>query len=119
MIDTVAIICGCHGTCEDEKTDGDAEAAAREGGGEAADEEGPLEGQRIFPAAKRRLVRWKGREMKKRSGARRLFGDIAIALLVVGYAACLIHGYVPCPVSGALGTGQLAICIASSSVTMD
>ena len=49
--------------------------------------------------------------MKKRSGARRLFGDIAIALLVVGYAACLIHGYVPCPVSGALGTGQLAICI--------
>ena len=43
-----------------------------------------MEGQRIFPAAERRLVRDKGREMKKWDGARRLFGDIAIALLVVG-----------------------------------
>ena len=76
-----------------------------------AGEEGPVEGQRIFPAAERRLVRWKGPEMKKRDGARRLFGDIAIALLVVGYASCLIHGYVSCPVSGALGAGQFAICI--------
>ncbi len=31
-----------YGTCEDEKIGGDAEAAAREGGDEAADEEGCL-----------------------------------------------------------------------------
>ena len=40
-------------------------AAAREDGVEAADEEGPEEGQRIFPAAKRRFVRDKGHEMNK------------------------------------------------------
>ena len=110
-----------YGTCENEKTDGDAEAAAGDppsprlrrikGGDEAAGEEGPVEGQRIFPAAKRRFVREKGREMKKWNGVRRLFCDIAIALLVVGYSSCLIHGFVSCSVSGALGTGQGAICI--------
>ena len=44
--DTVDVIRserGAHyGTCEDEKIGGDAEAAAREGGVEAADEEGCL-----------------------------------------------------------------------------
>ena len=49
--------------------------------------------------------------MKKWDGVRRLFCDIAIALLVVGYSSCLIHGFVPCPVSSVLGTGQFAICI--------
>ena len=56
---------GLHGTSKNQKTCGDAEAAAREGGDEAADEEGPEEGQRMFPAAKRRFVRDKGHEMNK------------------------------------------------------
>ena len=47
-----------HGTGEDEKIGGDAEAAAREGGDEAAGgEESRVEGQRIFPAAKRLCVK--------------------------------------------------------------
>ena len=56
---------GLHGTCKNEKTCRDAEAAAHKCGDEAADEEGPEEGQRIFPAAKRRFVRDKGHEMNK------------------------------------------------------
>ena len=47
-----------YGTCEDKKTCGDAEAAAREGGDEAAGgEERRVEGQRIFPAAERLCVK--------------------------------------------------------------
>ena len=54
-------------TCEDEKIGGDAEAAAGDppslrlrwikGGDEAAGEEGPVEEQRIFPAAERQFVK--------------------------------------------------------------
>ena len=51
------------GTCENQKTDGDAEAAARKGGDEAAGgEESRVEGQRLIPVAERQFVQ--GPEMR-------------------------------------------------------
>ena len=47
--------------------------------------------------------------MMTRDAARRMFRDVAIGLLVVGYAACPIHGFVSCAMSGALATGQIVI----------
>ena len=47
--------------------------------------------------------------MMTRDAARRMFRDVAIALLVVGYVACPIHCFVSCAMSGALATGQIVI----------
>jgi len=41
-----------------------------------------------------------------KNAARRMFRDVAIALLVVGYVACPIHGFVSCEISGVLAAGQ-------------
>ena len=50
-----------YGTCEDEKIGGDAEAAAGEGGDEAAGgEESRVEGQRLIPVAERQFVQGPG-----------------------------------------------------------
>ena len=43
--------------------------------------------------------------------ARRMFRDVAIALLVVGYVACPIHGFVSCAMSGVLATVQIVISV--------
>ena len=53
----------------------------------------------------------KGFEMMTKDTARRMFRDVAIALLVVGYVACPIHGFVSCEMSGALATGQIVISV--------
>ena len=42
---------------------------------------------------------------------RRMFRDVAIALLVVGYVACPIHCFVSCAMSGALATGQVVASV--------
>ena len=42
---------------------------------------------------------------------RRMFRDVAIALLVVGYVACPIHCFISCAMSGALATGQEVISV--------
>ena len=47
--------------------------------------------------------------MMMKDAVRRMFRDVAIALLVVGYVACPIHGFVSCAVSGALAAGQIVI----------
>ena len=49
--------------------------------------------------------------MTRWEAARHMFRDVAIALLVVGYAVCPVHMFVSCPISGALGTGQFAISV--------
>ena len=47
--------------------------------------------------------------MTRWEAARNMFRDVAIALLVVGYAACPIHRFVSCRISGVLGAGQFLI----------
>ena len=49
--------------------------------------------------------------MMTKDTARRMFRDVAVALLVVGYVACPIHGFVSCAMSGALATGQDVISV--------
>ena len=44
--------------------------------------------------------------MMTRDTLRRMFRNVAIALLVVGYMACPIHGFVSCEMSGVRATGQ-------------
>ena len=46
-----------------------------------------------------------------KDAVRRMFRDVAIALLLVGYVACPIHGFVSCAMSGALATGQEVISV--------
>lgn len=49
--------------------------------------------------------------MMTKDTVRRMFRDVAIALLVVGYVACPIHGFVSCAMSGALATVQIVISV--------
>ena len=49
--------------------------------------------------------------MRSWNVARQAFRDIAIALLIVGYAACPIHMFVPYEISGGIGLGQIAISV--------
>ena len=49
--------------------------------------------------------------MTRWEAARHMFRDVAIALLVVGYALCPIHIFVPCPISAVLGIAQFAISV--------
>ena len=51
----------------------------------------------------------KGLEIMARDAARGMSREVAIGLLVVGYAVCPIHGFVSCAVSGVLATGQIVI----------
>ena len=47
--------------------------------------------------------------MTRWEAARHMVRDVAIVLLVVGYAICSIHFFVSCEISSALGFVQLAI----------
>ena len=49
--------------------------------------------------------------MTRMDVARQMFRNVATALLVVAYAACLAHGYVSCEFSGIIGTVQCIIVV--------